>query len=96
MRGLAVSFVRHGRIVTSVAKAKALRPFVERLITRSKKPTLANRRHLLRILVNTAAVDKLCKDLGPRFASRQGGYTRITKLNRRAGDAGPTAIIELV
>ncbi len=96
LTNLAISLVKHGRITTSLTKAKTLRPIIERLITRGKHPTLANRRQLLRSLSNAGSVDKILKDLGPRFAARKGGYTRIIKIGRRTGDAGQTAMIEFV
>lgn len=96
MKNLSISLVQHGRITTSVAKAKALRPFIERLITRGKHPTLSNRRQLIRALSNTDAVEKILKVLSPRFVSRNGGYTRVIMIGRRSGDAGQTAIIEFV
>lgn len=96
MKGLANSLILHGRITTTVTKAKTLRPFIERLVTRSKQSSLHTRRYLLSMLANEASVKKLLTDLGPKYASRAGGYTRVIKLGRRAGDASVTAIIEFI
>jgi large subunit ribosomal protein L17 len=86
----------HERIRTTLAKAKELRPFAERLITLSKKDSLHARRQALRIMVHKEAVSKLFRDLSARFADRPGGYTRILKLGPRRGDGAPMAYIELV
>jgi large subunit ribosomal protein L17 len=97
MRNLTRALVEHGRIITTVEKAKALRPFVEKLITLAKKNTLHARRLVLARLCDKEAVSKLFKEIGPRFADRPGGYTRIIKRHeRRLGDAGCTAFIELL
>jgi large subunit ribosomal protein L17 len=91
------SLLEHGRIVTTVAKAKELRPFVEKLITLAKEGTLHARRRALQKLPNKAAVRTLFQDVGPRFADRQRGYTRLLRLAKvRLGDAGPTAVVELL
>lgn len=96
-RNLSIALIEHGRIVTTVAKAKELRPFVEKLVTLGKAGTLHARRLALMKLPNRTAVAKLFDDLGPRFADRPGGYTRILKRHeRRLGDAGHTAIIEFL
>ncbi len=86
----------HGRITTTLAKAQTVRPYVEQLITKGRSATLAQRRLLISALGNPAAVRKIMTDLSPRYAKRNGGYTRIIKCGRRAGDGGETAIIELV
>ncbi|MBI4426451.1 MAG: 50S ribosomal protein L17 [Candidatus Kerfeldbacteria bacterium] len=96
LRSLAISLITYGRMTTSEAKAKALRPFVERVVTRGRAASLANRRHLLATLGNEQAVQKILTQLGPRYARRPGGYTRITRLGRRAGDASQQALIEFV
>ncbi len=97
MRGLVISFVTHGRITTTDAKAKELRPMVEKIITRSKVDTLQNRRLVLSALYNNELVTKkLFEEIGPAFANRNGGYTRIYKLPRRTSDGSLMAIIELV
>jgi len=104
MRSLSRALIEHGRIVTTVAKAKELRPFVEKLVTMAKKGSAAEgakaihyRRLALQWLPDKASVAKLFKEIGPRFADRPGGYTRILKRHeRRLGDAGHTAFIEFL
>lgn len=96
LRGLVTSFVLKGKIHTTMAKAKALRPIAERLITFSRQNTLAVRRRLLGYLYDEKAVKKLLEDLGPAYANRKGGYTRIIRLAERKGDNAPLAVIELV
>src|SRR5437764_3217609 len=96
-RNLSRALIEHGRIITTVAKAKELRPFVEKLVTLAKKGTLHHRRLALAKLPDRASVAKLFKEIGPRFADRPGGYTRIIKRHeRRLGDAGHTAFIEFL
>ena len=96
-RNQAVSLIEHERITTTEAKAKNLRPFVERLVTLAKEPTLHNRRRAFSKLRSDDAVTKLFDVLGPRFQERQGGYTRVLKLAKpRLGDAGARAMIEFV
>src|SRR6266700_4117173 len=97
MRNLTCALIEHGRIITTVAKAKELRPFVEKLITLAKKGTLHARRLAVARLHNKDTVARLFKEIGPRFADRPGGYTRIIKRHeRRLGDGGVTAFIELL
>lgn len=96
IRGLVTSLVEHGRIKTTLAKAKELRRHVERAITAGKKESLHTRRVLLSKYPNQGAVDTILKDLAPRFKDRAGGYTRILKLTSRPGDAAPQAFIEFV
>lgn len=96
LRNLATSFVLKGKIKTTLAKAKALRPVVERHITLAKVENLNNRRKLLSFYFKAKAVEKLFKDLGVKYKARQGGYTRIIKLINRRGDNSSMAIIELV
>lgn len=96
LRNLVTSLVVYERVRTTTAKAKAIRPQVERLVTLARANTLAHRRYLLRALATKAAVDKALKVLGPRYASRPGGYLRITKLGPRQGDAAQMAQIEFV
>ncbi len=97
MRNLARALFEHGRIITTVEKAKEMRPFVEKLITLAKKGTLHARRLAVARLHDKEAVTKLFKEIAPRFADRPGGYTRIIKRHeRRLGDAGRTAFIELL
>ena len=95
-RNLAQSLVEHERIATTLPKAKAIRPVVEKLITRAKKQDLAARRAVLSYIPTPELADKLYSELGVRFADRPGGYTRIIKTGRRAGDGAEMAIIELV
>jgi large subunit ribosomal protein L17 len=94
LRNLSIALIEHERIITTVAKAKELRPFIEKLVTLAKKGTLHTRRLALSRLPDKNAVAKLFKEIGPRFADRPGGYTRILKRHeRRLGDAGETALI---
>jgi len=94
---MSIALIERGRIVTTVAKAKELRPFIEKLVTLARKGTLHARRLALVRLPNKAIVAKLFSEIGPRFADRDGGYTRILKRHeRRLGDAGETAIIEFL
>ena len=97
LSNLAVFLIEHGRIRTTLAKAKALRPMAEKLVTKAKKGTLHARRMALSDLRhNVGAVHKLFAEIGPRSADRKGGYTRIMKLGPRKGDAAPMALIEWV
>lgn len=97
LKGLAAELITHGRITTTEAKAKELRPNVEKLITKAKNPTLATRRLLLSGFYNNEeVVTKLIADVAPRYTERAGGYTRIIKLASRKSDASPMAVIELV
>ncbi len=96
LSNLTVALIHHGRITTTVAKTKALRPVVERLITLGKRHDISARRQAAAILRDNAAVKKLFSDIGPKFDGRNGGYTRIIRLGPRAGDGAPMAIIELV
>lgn len=93
---MATSFIKHERFETTVPKAKELRPVVERLITLGKNDTLAARRQAYSYLMDKAVVHKLFADVGPRCASRNGGYTRIVRTRVRPGDAAELAVIELV
>lgn len=96
-RNLTRALIEHGRIVTTVEKAKEVRPFVEKLITLAKKNTIHARRLALARLPDKEAVTKLFKEIAPRYADRKGGYTRVIKrLERRLGDAGRTAFLELL
>jgi len=96
LSSLAGSLFEHERIKTTEAKAKMLRPFAERLITKAKKGSVHHRRQVLAVIEDRALVHKLFADIGPRFADRNGGYTRILKLGQRNGDGAPMALIELV
>ncbi len=96
LANLALSLFEHEKIRTTEAKAKLLRPYAERLITKAKKGGIHDRRQVLSVIEDRAVVHKLFADIGPRFASRNGGYTRILKLGQRSGDGAPMALIELV
>ncbi|MGW6331600.1 50S ribosomal protein L17 [Nocardia rhamnosiphila] len=93
---LATALFEHGRITTTEAKAKALRPYAEKLVTKAKAGTLADRREVLRVIRNKDVVHDLFAEIGPSFEGRSGGYTRIIKTLPRKGDNAPMAIIELV
>lgn len=95
-RNLATSLLRHEAIETTVAKAKELRPIVEKLITSARKPTLAGRRHAYGYLMDKKVVAKLFDEVGPRFIARDGGYTRVLRTRRRDGDAAEMAHISLL
>jgi large subunit ribosomal protein L17 len=96
LRNMATSLFRHGRITTTTAKAKELRPFAERLITLAKRGDLHARRLVAQKIPDRDVLGKLFDELGPRYVSRPGGYTRILKLGTRRGDAAEMALIELV
>ena len=96
MRNLASSLIESGAIETTEAKAKELRPFVEKLITKAKTGTLHARRLAVRHIHKRETADKLFREIGPRFAKRTGGYTRILKTGHRKGDGAEMARIELV
>src|SRR2546429_4690330 len=95
-RSLAVALFTHGRIDTTEAKAKAVRPWVEKLVTRSKSDDLSSRRLLLSDLPNQKIVNSLITSIGPTFSSRPGGYTRLTRLGHRFGDNAPMVRLEFV
>lgn len=96
LSGLASSLIRDGRVRTTEARAKAVRPVAERMITFAKRGDLASRRQVLRTIRDRDIVHHLFAEVGPRFSERPGGYTRITKIGPRKGDAAPMALIELV
>jgi large subunit ribosomal protein L17 len=96
MRNLATSLIEQGAIETTEAKAKELRPFVEKLITKARNGTLHSRRLAARHVQKREAADKLFQEIGPKFAKRPGGYTRILKTGHRKGDGADMARIELV
>jgi large subunit ribosomal protein L17 len=96
LANLAKSLFEHGRITTTEAKARRLRPVAERLITKAKKGDLHNRRLVLRTITDKDVVYQLFSEIGPRYENRPGGYTRITKIGNRRGDNAPMAVIELV
>ncbi|MFL6155591.1 MAG: 50S ribosomal protein L17, partial [Marmoricola sp.] len=93
---LATALFEHGRITTTEAKARTLRPLAEKLITKAKKGDLHNRREVLKTVRDKSVVHTLFTDIAPTFAERPGGYTRITKIGPRKGDNAPMAVIELV
>ena len=96
LANMSAELIRHGRIETTLAKAKLLRPHVEKLITKAKKGDLHNRRQVLSVLRDRDVVGYLFEEVAPVFADRNGGYTRILKTRVRKGDATQMAIIELV
>jgi large subunit ribosomal protein L17 len=96
LANLSASLFEHERIKTTEARAKMLRPFAERLITKAKKGGVHDRRQVLSVIEDREVVHKLFADIGPRFEDRNGGYTRILKLGPRNGDAAPMVLIELV
>ncbi len=96
LANLATSLFTHGRITTTEAKAKRLRPYAERLITKAKRGDLHNRREIQKVIRDKDVVHRLLAELGPLFASRDGGCTRITKTLPRKGDNAPMAVIELI
>jgi large subunit ribosomal protein L17 len=95
-RNQLASLIEHERIRTSLAKAKALRPIAEKLITRGREDTVHSRRMVARWVSDRTLVKKLFDEIGPRFTDRPGGYLRIVKLGHRLGDGGEEAILELV
>jgi large subunit ribosomal protein L17 len=95
-RGLVTSIIEHERIITTVPKAKAVRPLVEKMITLAKRDTLQTRRQAAAFIESPAALQKLFDKLGTRFGQRPGGYTRIVRLGNRKGDGAEQAMIELV
>jgi len=96
LANLATSLFEHGRITTTEAKARRLRPLAERLITKAKRGDLHARRQVLAVIRDKSIVHELFTEIGPRYATRPGGYTRITKVGPRKGDNAPMAVIELV
>jgi large subunit ribosomal protein L17 len=96
LANLATALFEHGRITTTEAKAKRLRPLAERLITMAKRGDLHSRRRVLTVVRDKSVVHTLFTEIGPNFAGRPGGYTRITKIGPRKGDNAPMAVIELV
>lgn len=96
LANLATSLFEHGRIKTTEPKARALRPYAEKLITHAKKGTLHNRREVMKKIRDKDIVHTLFAEIGPFFADRNGGYTRIIKVEARKGDNAPMAVIELV
>jgi large subunit ribosomal protein L17 len=96
LANLATALFTHGRITTTEAKAKRLRPYAEKLISKAKVGDLHNRREILKVIRDKDIVHKLFAEIGPFFVDRNGGYTRITKTLARKGDNAPMAVIELV
>ncbi|MFO7310891.1 MAG: 50S ribosomal protein L17 [Bacillota bacterium] len=96
LRHLATAVIAKGRITTTEAKARAVRPVVEKMITLGKRGDLHARRQAAAFLMDKSVVKKLFDEIAPRYAERQGGYTRIVKIGPRRGDAAPMSIIELV
>ena len=96
LANLATALFEHGKITTPEAKAKRLRPLAERLITFAKRGDLAARRKVMTVIRDKSVVHELFTEIGPQYAGRPGGYTRITKIGPRKGDNAPMAVIELV
>ena len=96
LANLAQSLFEHGRITTTEAKARRLRPYAEQLITKAKTDTVANRRQVVKVIHDKGILHKLFTEIGPDMATRPGGYTRITKIGPRKGDNAPMAVIEIV
>ncbi|MCL2064215.1 MAG: 50S ribosomal protein L17 [Candidatus Cloacimonetes bacterium] len=96
MKNLVISLLTHGRIETTISKAKEMRSLAERVITYAKEGTLHHKRLAFSILHNHQLVKKVFDEIGPRYTNRQGGYTRIIKTRFRRGDCAPMAYIELV
>ena len=95
-RIMVTDLLRHGQIKTTVAKAKEIRPLAEKMVTLGKKGTLHDRRLAAAFITDNSVVRSVFDDLAPRFKDRAGGYTRITRIGLRAGDAAEMAVIELV
>ena len=95
-RNMSASLIKHEQITTTVAKAKELRPYIEKLVTLAKRGGLANRRLAMSRLMDDTQLVKLFEVLAPRYADRNGGYTRVIKAGIRASDASPMAVIEFV
>lgn len=96
LKSLALALVERKKITTTEAKAKELRPFVEKLVTKAKRNTVASRRLLISRLGASAGVSELIGNIAPKYGKRAGGYTRIIKLPRRLSDGSPMAMIEFV
>ena len=96
LSNLATALFEHGKITTTEARARRLRPYAERLITFAKRGDLSARRQVLTVVTDKSVVHTLFTEIGPQFATRNGGYTRITKIGPRKGDNAPLAVIELV
>lgn len=96
LANLAESLILHEKVRTTSAKAKALRPVIEKLITKAKKNNLAARREIMKTLYTPNAARKMMEVIGPKYAGRAGGYTRIIRLNNRVGDGAEESVIEFV
>ncbi|MBE9546191.1 MAG: 50S ribosomal protein L17 [Proteobacteria bacterium] len=96
LRNMVTSFLEHGKIVTTDAKAKELRRVAEKMITLGKRGSLHARRQAASFIMSRAVVKKLFEELSPRYSERAGGYTRIVKIGHRVGDNAPMSVIELV
>lgn len=97
LKGLALALIAHGKIETTEANAKELRPFIEKLVTKANVGTIASRRLVIARLYNlTSEASKLVDEIAPKHKDRTGGYTRIVKLPRRQGDASKMALIEFI
>ncbi|MGI8446612.1 MAG: 50S ribosomal protein L17 [Streptosporangiaceae bacterium] len=96
LANLATALFEHGKITTTEARARRLRPYAERLITFAKRGDLSARREVLTVVTDKSVVHTLFTEIGPQFATREGGYTRITKIGPRKGDNAPLAVIELI
>ena len=96
LRTMVTDLLKHETVQTTEAKAREIRPLAEKMITRGKKGTLHERRLAATFLTDQDVLKKVFEELGPRFESRTGGYTRMVKLGQRKGDAAPMAIIELL
>ncbi|MEK7478277.1 MAG: 50S ribosomal protein L17 [Patescibacteria group bacterium] len=96
LRSLALNLITYGKMETTLAKAKELRPYIEKLVTKAKKDSLAAKRQMVSKLGSEEGMKKLFAVTAPKYKDRAGGYTRIIKLPRRSGDASPMAFIEFV
>ena len=93
---LIMAFIQHEKIETTITKAKIVKPYAEKVITKAKKGTLHDRRQVLKMIQDKAVVAKLFDEIGPKYVERNGGYTRITRTTHRKGDKTELAILELV
>jgi len=96
LRNLASQLFEHGRIVTTITKAKRVRPLAEKLITRAKVDSVANRREVNKTITDKSVVYTLFAEIAPQMAGRNGGYTRITRIGNRQGDNAPMAVLEII
>lgn len=96
LRNLVTSFLAHGRMVTTEARAKEVQRMAEKLISLAREDSVANRRQAARILLSESVLASLFEEVGPRYRDRKGGYTRLSRLGPRQGDAAPMVVLELV